>query len=281
MQFHCGETMTAENIFVTPQWVHSRLDQNNMKLVDGSWYMPALKRNCALEFDKTHIPGAVFFDQDTIVDLRSAFPHTVPSPEIFSQAAGKLGISVEDDIVIYETGDLFAAPRVWWLFHIMGAKNLYILRGGLPAWQAEGLATSSGTVVPTAVPFNAEYSSDKVVFIEEMVLLAKHKSVHIADARSSERFNGAAPEPRKGVRSGSIPGSVNIPFNSLIENGALKSLEAMQTIFAEQCVDRERPVVTTCGSGVTAAVLFLALELLGYKNIRLYDGSWTEWGTVT
>lgn len=273
--------MTPEEIFVTPQWVKTHLHDSDLKVVDGSWYMPAAKRDCSQEFEKVHIPGAVFFDQDKIADPASIFPHTVPSAEVFADAVGKLGISIDDNIVIYETGDLFAAPRVWWLFHIMGVKNLHILRGGIAAWQAERYATESGVATPQMVVFKPDYASEKVVFIEEMVLVAKHKKAHIADARSAERFTGSVPEPRANVRSGSIPGSVNVPFGCLVEDGAFKSLETMKIIFEAQGVKKDKPVVTTCGSGVTAAVLFLALNLLGYENVRLYDGSWSEWGTVT
>lgn len=273
--------MTPEEIFVSPQWVRDHQQKGGLKIVDGSWYMPAAKRDCAREFEQVHIPGAVFFDQDKIVDPDSTLPHTVPSPQIFAEAVGKLGINIDDEIVIYETGDLFAAPRVWWLFHIMGAKKLHILRGGISAWQAERFETESGAVHPQAVDFNPVYAPEKVVFIEEMVLIAKHAKAHIADARSAERFTGAVPEPRADVRSGSIPGSVNMPFGSLVEGGAFKPLPTLKVLFEAQGVHNDRPVVTTCGSGVTAAVLFLALNLLGYDNVRLYDGSWTEWGTVT
>lgn len=273
--------MLPDEIFVTPQWLNSRLANASVKIVDGSWHMPATKRNCLQEFEQVHIPSAVFFDQDKIVDPESVFPHTVPSPVIFADAVGKLGISADDEIVIYESGDLFSAPRIWWLFHIMGVKKLHILRGGLSAWKDEGLVVESGVATPQTVKFKPVYAPVKTVFIEEMVLIAKHNKAHIADARSAERFSGSVPEPRKGVRSGSIPGSVNVPFGSLIENGVLKSIEELQAIFEAQGVHKDKPVVTTCGSGVTAAVLFLALEIIGYKNIRLYDGSWTEWGTVT
>lgn len=276
-----GNEMTPEEIFVSPQWVKDRQKSGGLKIVDGSWYMPATKRICGEEFEQVHIPGAVFFDQDKIVDPSSSFPHTVPSPEVFADAVGKLGISVDDEIVIYETGDLFAAPRVWWLFHIMGVQKLHILRGGIAAWQAERFETESGKVVPEPVAFKPVYAGEKVVFIEEMVLIAKHAKAHITDARSAERFTGAVPEPRANVRSGSIPGSVNVPYGSLVEDGAFKALDTMKVIFEAQGVKKDKPVVTTCGSGVTAAVLFLALNLLGYENVRLYDGSWTEWGTVT
>ncbi|MDM7852891.1 3-mercaptopyruvate sulfurtransferase [Pseudochrobactrum kiredjianiae] len=273
--------MTPEEIFVSPQWVKDRQKSAGLKIVDGSWYMPATKRNCAEEFEQVHIPGAVFFDQDKIVDPSSSFPHTVPSPVVFADAAGKLGISTDDEIVIYETGDLFAAPRVWWLFHIMGVQKLHILRGGIAAWQAERFETEAGKAAPLAVEFKPYYAADKVVFIEEMVLIAKHAKAHIVDARSAERFTGAVPEPRANVRSGSIPSSKNMPFGSLVENGGFKSLETMKLLFESQGVKKDKPVVTTCGSGVTAAVLFLALNMLNYENVRLYDGSWTEWGTVT
>lgn len=270
-----------KNIFKDPQWLEQRLSQDNLRIVDGSWYMPAAQRNVQSEFEQAHIPGAVFFDQDKIVDPLASFPHTVPSPEVFAEAVGKLGIRADDEIVIYETGDFFAAPRIWWLFHIMGAKNLHILQGGLTAWRQAGFAVETGLPTPDPVEFITDYQAGKVVFIEEMVLLAKNKSAHIVDARSAERFSGSVAEPRPGVRSGSIPGSVNVPFNTLLDQGAFKPLEEVAAIFAEQGVAKNKPVVTTCGSGVTAAVLFLALELLGYDQVRLYDGSWTEWGSVT
>lgn len=272
---------SIEDVFVTPEWLNTKLGSPKLRVIDGSWYMPALNRNTQSEFQAEHIPSAVFFDQDKIVDPTGIFPHTVPSAAVFAQAVGELGIQIDDEIVIYETGSLFSAPRIWWMFHIMGAKNIRILKGGLPAWKQAGFATETGAAHPEPVKFNATLDADKLVTIDELVLLCKAGDVQIADARSAARFTGSVAEPRAGVRSGSIPSSVNVPFDSLVEDGAFKSLAAIKEIFAAQDIKGEKPIITTCGSGVTAAVLFLALTLLGYQNIRLYDGSWTEWGSLT
>lgn len=272
---------SIDDVFVSPQWLNDRIGQSDIRIVDGSWYMPASKRDPRNEFENAHIASAVFFDQDSIVDPTGNFPHTLPSAEIFAAAVGKLGIDINDDIVIYETGSLFAAPRVWWLFHIMGAKRVRILKGGLAAWQSAGYTLENSAPIPIVAVFDAQLDAQKVVMINELVLLCKAGGTLIVDARANDRFLGTVAEPRAGVRSGSIPGSVNVPFGTLIEDGELKPLEVIREVFEAQGIMQGKSIITTCGSGVTAAVLFLALSLLGYETVRLYDGSWTEWGTLT
>ena len=264
--------------FVSPQWLADRLGQPGIAIVDASWYLPAQNRNARAEYNAAHIPGAVFFDIDTVADTRSGLPHMLPSPEVFSAWAGAQGISETDDIVVYDGAGLFSAARAWWTFSVMGAKSVFILEGGMPAWQAAGLPVSSEVAAPIAKPFKAQLAVGKVKDLASMRAIAETGTAQIADARPADRFAGLAPEPRPGLRSGHMPGAASVPSSALVADGKLRPASELRAIFESAGIDLSKPVATSCGSGVTAAILTLALDTLGHTDHALYDGSWAEWG---
>ncbi len=272
--------MSQNPFLIAPADLAEHLGRPGLSIVDASWYLPAQNRLGRPEFDAAHIPGAVFFDQDEIVDPASHLPHTLPSPDVFAAAVGDLGVSETDTIVVYDGVGLFTAPRVWWLLRTFGAKDVRVLDGGFPAWQEAGLPVETGAASPEAVSFAASFDRSAVASLDEVKAAVMNGRLQIADARPAARFTGEAPEPRAGVRAGHMPGAFNLPFMALSENGRLKSEAALRAVFAEAGLDPEAPVVTSCGSGVTAAVLNLALESLGNRQCALYDGSWTEWGSA-
>ncbi|MHC5307075.1 3-mercaptopyruvate sulfurtransferase [Bartonella sp. LJL80] len=263
---------------VSTQWLEEKLGKPNVSIVDGSWYLPATKRDPRKEFEESHIPGAVFFDQDKICDETTGLPHSLPTSAQFARDVGQMGISNDDTIVVYDGVGFFSAPRVWWMFRVMGAKNVVVLDGGFERWKGEGRPVERGNSKVAPKSFLTDFQQDKVVLLREMRNLVDKGSVQIADARSNARFTGAEAEPRSGMRSGHMPGAHNIPSTLMSSQGAFKDLAALEAIFKDAGVDIGAPIVTTCGSGVTAAVLALALESLGNRNVRLYDGSWSEWG---
>ncbi|WP_152045668.1 3-mercaptopyruvate sulfurtransferase [Aureimonas psammosilenae] len=257
------------------------LGRANLSVVDASWYLPAQKRDAKQEFAAAHLPNAVFFDQDAVVDPASALPHTLPPAELFAASVGRLGIAESDTIVVYDGLGLFSAPRVWWLFRTFGARDVRVLDGGLPAWVAAGLPTESGSVDPAPRVFTPRFDRQAVVYLDEMRQRVAAGDVPVADARSAERFEGSAPEPRAGVRGGHMPGALSLPFGDLASDGRLKSPAELRQAFEAAGLDPHAPVITSCGSGVTAAVINLALATLGNEKARLFDGSWTEWGSAT
>ncbi|MGU3400826.1 3-mercaptopyruvate sulfurtransferase [Brucellaceae bacterium D45D] len=272
--------MTEKSAFVVSRdWLKERLGKPGIAIVDASWYLPAAGRDGHAEYDAAHIPGAVFFDQDVIADKNSGLPHTLPSPELFAQHVGAMGITADETVVVYDGPGLFSAPRVWWMFRIMGAKNVFVLDGGFDGWKAAGypLTNEPTKIAPTL--FAVDFNKAAVVDFAEMQEIVAERHAQIADARGAGRFTGAEPEPREGMRSGHMPGARNVPVTTLAENGELKDLESLRRIFDEAGVDLTKPVVTSCGSGVTAAVITLALTSLGHEDNRLYDGSWSEWGS--
>lgn len=272
--------MTEKSAFVVSRdWLKERLHKPGLAIVDASWYLPAAGRNGQEEYEKAHIPGAVFFDQDKIADKESGLPHTLPSPEFFAQQVGTLGITADETVVVYDGPGMFSAPRVWWMFRVMGVKNVSVLDGGFDGWKKAGYPVTDEVTKIAATFFKPSFNKDAVVDFQEMRKIVDEKRSQIADARGAGRFTGRDAEPRAGMRSGHMPGARNVPVTTLSENGELKDLESLRRIFDEAGIDLSGPVVTSCGSGVTAAVITLALTSLGHKDNRLYDGSWSEWGS--
>jgi thiosulfate/3-mercaptopyruvate sulfurtransferase len=256
------------------------LDAPDLVIIDASWHMPAENRNAHEEYLSEHIPGAIFFDIDEIADTKSGLPHMLPPPEKFSSRMRSMGIGDGSRIVVYDSTGLFSAARVWWTFRVMGVDDVSVLNGGLPKWKREGLPLASGPARSrTARHFTARRNLDLVRDVGDIKALLKDRSAEIVDARAADRFAGKAPEPRPGLRSGRIPGSHNLPFAKLLnKDGTLKTPPEIERLFEEAGVDLSKPVVASCGSGITASVLALALAEIGHRRTAVYDGSWSEWG---
>ncbi len=266
-------------LFVTADWLQQNLGKPGLAIIDGSWYLPVHQRDAKAEHDVGHIPGAVFFDHDRSVEPGSKLPHQLPSPETFARIAGSMGISETDTIVVYDGFGLFSAARVWWMFKTFGAKDVRVLEGGFDRWKAEGrpLAAEPTKVAPCV--FNVSFDASRVAMLDDVRGIVETGGAQIADARPAGRFTGAEPEPRPGVRSGHMPGARSLPYASLSKDGVMLPPDQLKQRFDEAGIDLDQPVVTSCGSGVSAAVIIMALETLGHKDHRLYDGSWAEWGT--
>ena len=273
------ESTDRSPFVVSFDWLVQSLGQADLKIVDASWYLPAQNRDGAAEFATSRIPGAVFFDQDKVVAPDSDLPHTIPDAGQFARAAGDLGLRDTDTIIVYDGPGMFTAPRVWWLLRIFGAANTYVLDGGFDAWKATGLPVETGQpATPSPVTFTAALDGGAITGFSAMRSIVGDRSSQIADARGPGRFAGVEPEPRAGMRSGHMPGARNVPFSSLSENGRLKPLGELRRVLEAAGLDLDKPVVTSCGSGVTAAVITLALQSVGHRDNTLYDGSWSEWG---
>jgi thiosulfate/3-mercaptopyruvate sulfurtransferase len=270
--------MSAE-LLASPAWLHAHLGDPAVKVVDASWYLPAQNRDAKAEYRSGHIPGAVFFDIEAVADRSTSLPHMLPSAEAFAAAAGTLGLSERDTLIIYDGIGLFSAPRVWWTFRVFGARDVRVLDGGLPAWKAAGLPLEAGEASPSPAHFRAARNEDMIRDIRAVAEALENGSAQVVDARSAARFRGEAPEPRPGLPSGHMPGSHNLPFDRLAEGGKLLPPERIRALFEAAGVDLARPVVTSCGSGVTAAVLALGLARIGKRDVALYDGSWAEWAS--
>jgi thiosulfate/3-mercaptopyruvate sulfurtransferase len=263
---------------VSTEWMARHLRDPNVVAIYSSYYLPAQKIDGHAEYRSGHIPAAVLFDVEAISDHSTDLPHMLPGPTQFGEAVGALGIGDGDTVVVYDSLGLFSAARVWWTFRLFGAKSVYILDGGLPKWKSEGRPLESGETKRAPKKFNADMNVAAVALLDDVRMALADESAQIVDARSAERFAGRAPEPRPGLRLGHMPRAFNVPYDRLIENGRLVSHDRIAAAFTSAGVDLDKPIITSCGSGVTAAILTFALDSLGKEPKGLYDGSWAEWG---
>jgi len=271
---------TSDDPLVSTEWLASRLDDPKVRVIDASFKMPGVTPLAQDDFLAVHIPGAVFFNVETICDHDNPLPHMYPGAEQFARDVAALGISSDDLVVAYDSGSFLAAPRAWWMFLSFGHRNVKVLDGGLQKWRAERRALQSGPVTPKPGRFTATFDPSFLRTKAQIVdNLASHRE-QLIDARARNRFEGSAPEPRPGLRSGHIPASLSLPSSELYDarTGLMKPLPELRALFEREGLDLTRPVVTTCGSGVSAAVLTLGLCRLGVHGSALYDGSWSEWG---
>ena len=269
--------MDMDPLLVGTDWLEQRLGAEDLVVIDGSWHMPETKRDAAAEHVAHHIPGAIFFDIDAIVDRDSKLPHMLPPPLAFAAAMRQLGVGDAMKAVVYDSLGLFSAPRVWWTLKTFGLEDVHVLDGGLPKWTAEGRPLDDGPVARPAATFTPRVDPSAVADAAAVLRALHDGATQIVDARPANRFCGTAPEPRPGLRCGHIPGSLNLPWTDLVLNGRLRRPEELRAAFERRGVQFSRPITTTCGSGVSAAILSFALASLGRQS-ALYDGSWSEWG---
>lgn len=273
--------MAKTDALVSTDFLAVELGAADLRILDASWYLPQHKRDPKAEYLERHIPGAVYFDIDAISDASVPLPHTFPSPEQFSAQVGALGIGDGDRVVCYDGMGLFSAARAWWMLRAMGHTHVAVLDGGLPKWLGEGRATQSGKADPRPRRFTARPDRSLIRHLDQIRSNLTTKAEQVLDARARGRFTGAEPEPRPGVRAGHIPGARNLPYNELIDpkTGMLLAHTQLRRRFEAAGIDLAKPIVTTCGSGVTASALALGLYLAGRPDVAVYDGSWSEWGT--
>jgi thiosulfate/3-mercaptopyruvate sulfurtransferase len=264
---------------VSTGWLAERLGDPGLRILDATWYLPHLRRDAQAEFREAHIPGAVYFDIDAIADRQQGLPHMLPDAATFAEAVGALGVGDGDRVVVYGGKHLIASARVWWTFRTFGHDRIAVLDGGFPRWREEGRPVEAGAPSPARRHFTARFRPDLVTALDGVRRNLETRAVQVVDARSAGRFAGTEPEPRAGVRSGRIPGSLNLPYDGLFRpDGSLLPAGDLRRRFEDARVDLAQPIATTCGSGVSACVLALGLHLAGRPDVPVYDGSWTEWG---
>lgn len=266
---------------VTTDWLDKHLHDASVRILDASWYLPGDPRNPRAEYATLHIPGAGFFDIDAVADTKTDLPHMLPSPETFADAVQKLGVGDEHFVVIYDAGGIYSSPRLWWTFMTMGHENCAVLDGGLAKWRHENRPTTSQPPAQTPGIFTPTPQLEFLCGYKDLLSNLKEKNKQVVDARSPSRFAGLEQEPREGVKPGHIPASVNIYYADFVNgDGTMRSAEELRAIFKRRAIDLSRPIVTTCGSGITAAIVYLAAKIAGATDVALYDGSWADWGSM-
>ena len=272
----------STSFFVAADWLAEHIDNPEIQIIDARMAPPGQEeRDLNAEYQAGHIPGAVFFDIEALSDHTSPLPHMMPRAEAFAVAMLELGVSSDKHLVVYDEGNLFSAPRAWWMLRTFGVEKVSIVAGGLEGWRRDGLPLEQGLPELPEGDFDGRVDPLAIKRLTDVLLVSHEGSAQIVDARPAGRFNGQVAEPRPGLRSGHIPGALNVPWTELVINGELKTTDELNEIFARQGVDFERPIIASCGSGVTAAVVVLALTTLGVNGVSLYDGSWSEWGART
>ena len=265
--------------FVAADWLAEHIDDPQIQIIDARMAPPGQEdRDVASEYRSGHIPGALFFDIAALSDPTSPLPHMMPRPEAFAVAMRELGVHQDRHLVVYDEGNLFSAPRAWWMLRTFGVENVSILAGGLAGWQRDELPLQEGEVELPEGEFDVKFTAEKVVRLTDVLLASHERTAQIVDARPAPRFNAEADEPRPGLKRGHIPGALNVPWTELVREGELKTTDELDVIFFSHGVSFDRPIIASCGSGVTAAVVVLALATLDVPNVALYDGAWSEWG---
>lgn len=266
-------------LLVSTQWLEDHLNAPDVRILDATYFMPDDERDGRAEYEASHIPGARYFDIDDVADTRSALPHMVPPVEKFISRMRAMGIGDGHRVIVYDTHGIFSAPRVWWMFRLFGKQDVAVLDGGMKKWLAEGRPVEDIAPVLRDRHFTARRNASLIKDVTQVAASSKLRDVQIIDARSPERFRGEAPEARVELRSGRIPGSMNVYYADLLnDDGTMKGTPELQKLFDAAGVDLSKPTITSCGSGVTAAILTLAMERLGHRQNAVYDGSWSEWG---
>jgi len=268
-------------LFVSADWLQEHYDDERLQVLDARMLPPGMEavRDIQAEYLAGHLPDAPYFDIEALSDHTSPYPHMLPRAERFAVAMRELGVSSDKHLVVYDEGNLFSAPRAWWMLKTFGVAQVSILAGGLQGWKAAGFALQTGEVSLPEGEFEAQADESRVKRLTDVLLISHEGGAQIVDARAANRFNAEVDEPRPGLHRGHIPNSLNVPWNSLVEQGELKPEAALRQLFADAGVDISKPVVASCGSGVTAVVVILALTALGARDVTLYDGSWGEWGS--